>query len=40
MNIKLITALVVGLFVAVGSMFIFKAEDTEPIETTTTETLS
>lgn len=40
MNIKLISGLAVLLVIAVGSMLIFKSETTEPIEQTTTETLS
>ena len=40
MNVKLISGLVVLLLIAVGSMFLYKSETTEPIEQTTTDTLS
>jgi|TARA_R110000751_G_scaffold66791_1_gene136531 hypothetical protein len=40
MNVKLISGLVVLLLIAVGSMFLYKAETTEPIQQTTTDTIS
>ena len=40
MNVKLISGLAVLLLIAVGSMFLYKAETTEPIQQTTTDTIS
>ena len=40
MNVKLISGLAVLLLIAVGSMFLYKSETTEPIQQTTTDTIS